>query len=128
MTDGERLPDGVRAFVVRAIDTVAQLEGLLLLRSSPEAIWSSAALASRLYVSQPEADAVLAALQRRGLLAEADGGWRYAPANDQLRGLVDRLAAAYPRHLIAITRIIHAKAPPSVRDFAEAFRFRRKKE
>ena len=40
---------------------------------------------------------------------------------------VDALAAAYPRFLIPLTKLIHSKPPASLRDFADAFRFREEK-
>jgi hypothetical protein len=126
MTASPQLPDEVREFVERNLDTVAQLEGLLLMRESATARWSAPQLAARLYISAQDAQTVLAALHRRQLLEVADGEFGYAPANEGLRVGVDRLAAAYPRHLIAITRLIHAKPSASVRNFADAFRLRDK--
>jgi hypothetical protein len=126
MTHSPQLPDDVKEIVDRDLDTVAQLEGLLIMRDSAPATWSATRLAARLYVSPEDAQVVLTTLHRRHLLESADGEFRYGPANQLLRDRVDRLAAVYPRHLIAITRLIHAKPAASVRNFAEAFRLRDK--
>ncbi len=47
MMSGSFIPDDVARFIVEKIDSVAQLETLLLLRRSPEEQWSVQALASR---------------------------------------------------------------------------------
>lgn len=118
------IPDHLKAFLIRNLDSVAQLEALLLMRATAADVWFPSGLAARLYVADREAQAVLAVLHHRHFLQKTTaGGFRYEPASDELRDLVDTLAAAYPRHLIAITRLIHAQAPTAVRSFAEAFYF-----
>jgi hypothetical protein len=124
MSQEQTLPDRVRDFVLRHIDTVGALEALLLLRTEPEDRWTPARLGTRLYVHETVALAVLLALSRHGLVTHEHRTFRYAPVNDALRADVDALAAAYPRFLIPITQLIHAKPSGSLRDFADAFRLR----
>jgi hypothetical protein len=125
MSDAE-LPASVREFVVRHLDSVAELEGLLLARSDRDTRWTAGALAERLYIGEPAAALVLAALSRRGLLSEERDGFLYAPSSAELEQAVEALASAYPRFLIPITLAIHSK-PRALRDFAEAFRLREEK-
>lgn len=40
---GDLIPDDVREFVIRHIESVAQLEALLLLRANPDRAWDVAA-------------------------------------------------------------------------------------
>lgn len=120
----ETLPDGVRSFVLRCLDTVAALEALLLMRAAPEQSWTPAQLGERLYITDAAAGAVLLALHRHGLIAREAPAFRYAPASAALRAETDALAAAYPRFLIPITHLIHAKPRAALRDFADAFRLR----
>ena len=127
MNEDAQLPDDVRAFVLRHIDSVAELEALLLTRSAAHQDWAVAEIARRLYVTEPEAASVVRALHRRGLLSQAGDAFRYQPKTDELRRDVDALAAAYPRFLIPLTKLIHSKPPASLRDFADAFRFREEK-
>jgi hypothetical protein len=108
----QRLPDAVRRFVSLRIDSVAELEGLLVVRSSPGQAWNAPELARRLYIREAEARSVLHALHREELLARRGDTFDYQPASDDLRRDVEALAAAYPRFLIPITRLIHAKRPP----------------
>jgi hypothetical protein len=123
---GESLPDVVRAFVLKYVDSVAELEGLLLVRSSGAQMWDVSQLAARLYISEAEAGAVLHALHRRTLMARHGAAYQYAPA-EPLQAEVDALAEAYPRFLIPITNLVHSKPRASLRDFVDAFRLREEK-
>ena len=105
-----RLPAGVRRFVERRLASVAELEGLLLVRSAPGERWSAREVAARLYIGQSQARAVLEALHVQQLMARSGADFLYQPASDTLVRDVDDLAAAYPRFLIAITELIHAKS------------------
>lgn len=124
---GEPLPDAVRSFVLKYVDSVAQLEALLLVRSHAGSGWDVSELASRLYIGEAEAGQVLHALHRRALLSREGERYRYDPTPMSLRAEVDALAHAYPRFLIPISNLIHTKPRASLRDFADAFRLREEK-
>ena len=53
------IPDDVKEFILENIDSVAQLEGLLLLRGNPEASWSVEEIARRLYIDQKQITEIL---------------------------------------------------------------------
>jgi hypothetical protein len=118
------LPDNVRRFLLRHIDSIAELEGLLLMRRERLVPWTSGALAGRLYVSEDAAALVLDVLHRRELLAQEPAGYRYEPANEELGTGVEAVAELYSRSVIPITNLIHGKARPSIQQFADAFRLR----
>ena len=105
----ETLPEAVRRFVVDCLDSVAELEGLLLVRVNRAQRWTATTLADRLYIPDEQARGVLDALHRRDLMARAGDAFEYGPASEAQRRDVDALAAAYPRFLIAITDVIHGK-------------------
>lgn len=109
MTRPERVPDGIRRFVQGHLGTVAELEALLLVRSAPDRPWAARDVADRLYIGEPHARVVLEALHAHRLMARHDDTFVYQPASDALRADVEALAAAYPRLLIAITGLIHAR-------------------
>ncbi|MGA7487723.1 MAG: hypothetical protein WBW74_12415 [Xanthobacteraceae bacterium] len=117
------VPDEVRDFIHKHIDSVAQLEALLLLRANPNGHWDAARTAKRLYTTESEIAEVLARLCADGLLVCKDGVYRYECA-PEARQKVDRLASVYSRHLIPVTNMIHAK-PRRIREFADAFKFRK---
>lgn len=118
------MPEELRAFIIRYIDSIAQLEALLLLRNNPADNWDVAKTAARLYTSEAEAEAVLTHLAEAGFLARDGHNVKYSPADDELARLVDELAEAYARQLIPVTNLIHAKHR-RIRQFADAFKFRK---
>jgi hypothetical protein len=120
-------PAELTEFLQRTVDSVAELEALLLAHGNPDTDWDAPSLAARLYVPERAAAEVLAALHRRGLLHQAEDRFTYRPASDALRQSVDQLAVWYPRALVAITRLIHSKPGAAVRGFADAFRLREDK-
>ena len=109
MTTGQQLPDEIRRFILTSIPSVPHLEALLLMRNEPGA-WNADTLSCRLYMNARAAAGVLADLRQARLLSckgQAAGHYCYAPASDELRGLVDRLADIYSRHLVAVSHLIH---------------------
>ena len=119
----EEIPADIRSFIARYIDSVAQLEALLLLRDSPSESWTADKVAKRLYTTGTDCEHVLARLCDDGLLSCSDGIYRYG-CEAMLAAAVDRLAEAYRRQLIPITNLIHAK-PRRIREFADAFKLKR---
>ena len=118
------VPDDLRDFILKHIDSVAQLEALLLLRANSAESWDTPGTAKRLYVGEDETAEILTRLCAHGLLTCQEGLYRYAPGGDDQRVMVDRLADVYARHLIPVTNIVHSK-PRRIREFADAFRFRK---
>lgn len=121
---GDGIPADIRDFILQYIDSIAQLEALLLLRANPGERWDLASIAKRLYTNERDVEPALARLCADRLLVFNDGIYRYGPEQEDRRLVVDRLAAIYARQLIRVTNMIHAKQR-RIREFADAFRFRR---
>lgn len=120
------VPDSVKRLIAERIDSVPELEALLLLREHADRGWTPGEAGQRLYVSTAVATHVLAKLAGHGFLSGSDGVYRYA-AESGLAQAVDQLADAYSHHLVQVTEMIHNKPPPSIRHFANAFRLRKDK-
>jgi hypothetical protein len=116
-------PD-LKAFLLRYLDSVGQLEALLLLYRERQRSWDAREVAQRLYTSEADAIALLAHLAADGLIAVGEDGFRYCPLSVEQADLVEKLAVTYARHLIPVTNIIHAK-PRRVREFANAFKLKK---
>lgn len=116
--------DELRSFILKRIDSVAQIEALLLIRSGAEAQWSAQRLAKRLYVAEPEAADALSRLCTAELLVCVDGNYSLEGVPGQNLRLIDELLEAYSRHLIPVTNIVHSK-PRRIGSFADAFKFRK---
>ena len=117
------IPFHVRRFLEENIDTVPQLETLLMMFENPGRAWRIADVAARNYTTEQRAAETLHALQRRSLvaLAEPSPSFRFDPARVEVRALVAELAQCYQRKLSAVTEIIHAKPSASIQEFARAF-------
>ena len=119
------IPAELRDFIARSIDSVGQLEALLLLRDNADTAWQVSQLAQRLYVNEAKAASIFAHLVEQGFVIEQDGFYRYDRKGKQAV-TIDRLAEVYARQLIPITNLIHAK-PRGIRAFADAFKIKRDK-
>jgi hypothetical protein len=117
------IPAHVRLFLEENIDTVPQLETLLMMYETPNRGWLVADVASRNYISEPRASETLHALQRRSLVIsdESPPRFRFNPASEDVRTLVAELSVCYQRKLSAVTELIHAKPSASIKEFARAF-------
>ncbi len=125
----ERLiPDDIRQFILSSIDSIAQLEALLLLRSNPQEKWGVAAVARRLYITESETLSLLNNLREQGLVSSSEpepGEYVYQPQSAYLTQMVDRIAELYANHLVPVTNLIHAKPRTRVQEFADAFKLRK---
>ena len=118
------VPDVVREFIIKRIDSIAQIEALLLIRSSSQMEWSAAQIAARLYISEAEAADALDRLCAVDVLLCSDGKYRIDGIPPQHAALIDQLLAVYTHHLIPVTDIVHSKSR-RIGSFADAFRFRK---
>lgn len=118
------LPAELLEFLAMRVDSVAQLEALLLLRAQPGLLWDPKNVASRLYIGEQDALEALGHLASNGCLTREADGFRFEPQSDHLAQTVELLADYYGTHLIPITNFIHAK-PRRIRQFADAFKLKR---
>lgn len=129
MPDGTPNREQIDRFVVDKIDTVPQLEALLLIwRSRPRPV-STHEIARELYIPVELAESELSRLLHNGLIVSQSSqcyALNLVPLGreDMLAGLAD----LYRRELVRISNLIHAKAPRAMRDFASAFRFKKEEK
>jgi hypothetical protein len=118
----------VDEFIQRELDSVPHLEALLLLWNSRPKAWTVPEMGEALYVNDTFSRDILQNLARRHLANRTDHDlftYSTSPDHDSLVAALDH---EYRRNLIRITRLIHAKASPGVREFADAFRFKKDRE
>lgn len=126
------LGDEVERFITEHIDSVYQLEILLLLLRTAPRDWNAVQIAAELRTNPPFVATTLDDLTGRRLLARTDGGeptYAYRPATPELDSAVRALAKAYAERHIAVINLIFSKPPEMsepVQAFADAFRFRKK--
>jgi DNA-binding IclR family transcriptional regulator len=119
----EEPTEDVLRFIEDRIDTVPQIEILLLLWENRGGTYTAGQLAARTFLSEDATIEVLKELQRRKFVtASADGSlYAYDSAWDPAGEFMARVAATYRQHLVRVATLIHAKASPAVREFARAF-------
>ena len=118
------IPDDLREFITQQIDSIAQLEALLLLRDNAPDAWSSDRIAARLYVDEGESARLLNDLHQKGFLNQSDAGFYFSCRTPELETMVTRLAQLYRQMLIPVTNLIHSKQK-RIQQFADAFRLRK---
>lgn len=115
-------------FLVNEIDSVPQLEALLLIWNHRPQKWSSADLARELYVAPEVAQEILRHLALHRFVVEVEeksGCFALRLESEETKNLLEELDKVYRRELVRISNLIHEKASRAVRDFASAFRFKK---
>lgn len=124
----DAIPDDIRRFILTSITSVPYLEALLLLRAAPDQDWDGKKVAQRLYMPEKAASALLADLQAAEMVIVSEPqtpAYRYGPASEELRQMIDRLADTYSQQLVAVTNLIHSKTSKMAQQFADAFKLRK---
>jgi predicted transcriptional regulator len=125
------IPDDVVAFLAQSIDSVEQLEVLLLLHQNASTEWTAESVARHLYREPTSVGRRLSVLRLLGLLQASDDPqptFRYAPRSDAIHATVGRLADAYAQRRVTVLGLLASKPMDHVRAFADAFRIRREED
>jgi len=119
----------VSRFLHQHIDSVEQLEVLLLARMSPGRSWSAPDMARELYSHPSSITQRFQRLLGSGLLRETSPGVvQYAPRAAELDAVVARLADMYRERRVAVISLIATKPLENVKAFSDAFRIRKRRE
>lgn len=121
----EHISEGLKKFIRQEIQTVFQLEVLLFLHRNQPKSFNIREVADELGFEYDIAEEQLAALVETGILEADESTYRYEPANEQIRNLVDQLAHAYPTQRVLILSLILSERPDKIRVFAEAIKLLR---
>lgn len=125
MSSGEITPD-IERFIYDNINSIEQLEILLLLASTPHQEWSAAEAAQKLYRQPDSVARCLEDLLKPGIFSvrqESPPLYRYA-ANPRQDTLVQGLDKAYQIRKDAVIQLIFTRPSDSLRAFSNAFRIR----
>lgn len=127
----KELPDDVIRFLNQHIDSVEQLEVLLLLHRAAESDWTAEMVAAALYTQPASAERRLAALCDDGLIVPSPrqpGAFRHIPNASGDGEMIATVADTYRERRVAVVTAIASKPMGHVRAFSDAFRLRRKEE
>jgi hypothetical protein len=123
----DAIPADLKQFLAEHIESLAQLEALLMMLGEPQRAWTCEELARGLYISGDMCLGIVADLERRGLVVreEHSAGVRYSERDDERTSLLSRLAALYRERRVAVITQIYSNPTSKVQTFADAFRLRR---
>ncbi len=127
---GDGISEAVRHFILNFIDSVGELEVLLLLHRDAGRLWTVEGVTRELRASPAWAQKQLTKLADEGLLSEKRGSqpnaYEYTPDADRA-ALIEEIACIYPQHRVTLTGLICEKPLGRLRDFADAFKIRKDK-
>lgn len=110
------------AFIRENLRSVWAMELLLLLHRTAGRSWRPSELVRELRASDTLINDNLNLFQRQGLAVSDDSGWRFAPANQMLEQLTDRLAQAFRERPVATMSLVAGADP--VQSLSDAFKMR----
>jgi hypothetical protein len=121
----DELSEGIRIFLENCIDSVEQLEVLLLLHAEPEREWSLAEIIAELRSTENSIKQRLANLYSRKVLAPPEPGsttHRFRVVAPETTPIIDELAEHYRIRPNRVIDAIYARPTKALRDLADAFR------
>lgn len=124
----DNFPPELKRFVEQYIESVPQLEALLLLRDNPQKGWNAADIAKALYIPEEAATSLVVDFLRRGFIRPDPHDntlYFYRAPNEGVDRLIGELGAAYHDRRVAVISLIYSKPINKVQTFADAFRFGR---
>lgn len=124
------VPFELRQLIAQRLESMEQVEVLVLLARSAPRVWTAAEVATELRWPQRIAASGLEELARGTLLRRvgsgAGGSYEYAPTAED-RESVAGLMQLYETRPLLLGRLIYDRPPNVARSFADAFRIRPKR-
>lgn len=120
-----RLDEPIKKFIVSCLNSVEQLEILLLIRARKEL--DSETITQELRTSLTSVEKRLSDLMRKNLvsLRELEGRKQfYYDPPQNLAEIIDQLSVLYTSHRVAVINLIFSKPPDALMGFSDAFRFK----
>ena len=118
---GKDLPEDVKQFLFAHIESVEQIEVLLLMRQNKEKWWSAKNISDELRNSASSVANRLKTIKNLGLTEENEAGqFRYNPSRPDDALTVDRLAEVYKVSKHRVLEVIFSPMKRA-RNFADAF-------
>ena len=133
MADFE-VPADLQRFLHEYLESLEQLEILVLLRQRPDYGWSAVEVADELRIRDSVAEEELRRLCDRGVLtfvgSASNPRFRYGPSSETLAQMTRRLVETYGAQRVAIMKLMTANAIQRLRAgalgmFSNAFVFRK---
>jgi predicted transcriptional regulator len=122
------IPKEIQQFILKYIDSVAELEALILMRTKPDKKWSAEELSRELYVEKSVAQKLFGRLAAKDFIDNAQASpalYQYRPKSEELEQMIELMVGIYSQYLVPITNLIHSKTESRIQEFADAFRLKK---
>lgn len=121
-----RLPVDVKELLTNHIDSVGQLEVLLIFFNHPEKEWSPVSISQELRTNVTSAANQMAKLASTGFIKNVSGDlYVYDPVTEALRHKVEQLQHSYKEMSVAVISFIYEKPSDKLKGFADAFKIKK---
>lgn len=121
-----RLPLDIKRLLTDHIDSVGQLEVLLVFLNNPEKKFKPQQMALELRSHETAMSQQMEKLFNSGFLAKnAESEYFYSPKNEELAKQVEDLRTAYKEMSVAVIAFIYEKPTDKLKGFADAFRLKK---
>ena len=106
----ERLPDHLRHFIASQINSVEQLEILLVVSESPSRSWTAQSVFKIIQSNENSIASKLQLMKRQGLVKEGEKDtFRFSPASDEIAQSVEALKEAYKISRVSIIEALFSR-------------------
>ena len=124
----DAIPAQVRQFLARHIQSVEQLEILLLVSSNPGKAWTTSEVYGVIRSSEGSVANRLESFSREGFLLASPGPpatYQYQPPSSEVRAAVAKTAELYQSCRVRMVEAIFTSELDPVQGFADAFKLRK---
>lgn len=122
----EGVPATVLQFVNRHIESLEELEILLLLHTEPSKAWTVAEIFQKIQSTQMSVQHRLLQFEASGLIEAKGDGYRFKGNHEPIASVVAALAENYKDRRIRIIEAIYGAKCDPAQTFADAFKLRKK--
>lgn len=122
------IPEELLQFLRDHIDSVEQIEILVLLCQSGERAWTAEEVAKELRSSQSSVAKRLEEFAAKKFLKNVDPSvqrYQFAPADDAVKRRIEELKELYKVRRVTVIDTIFSKPVDKIKVFADAFKFRK---
>lgn len=122
------IPAPVQKFILDHVNSVEQLETLLLLHRFPSSEFTVLDVSRSLYSSEDSIYRRMEDLRAIGLVTCVDAPakrYRYSPPSNEVAATITGLAEAYQVRRVSVITMIFSKGTQNLRAFTDSFKFKK---
>lgn len=120
-----RLPIDVKTLLTDHIDSVGQLEALLVFFNNPTTLWTASSLSFELRSHETMMAQQLITLRKSGFIDELRDGEFALTKDEKVLKKISLLRDAYKEMSVSVIAFIYEKPNDKLKGFADAFKFKK---